>query len=234
MGYSHWFLKDLTNSPLWSTGVAVVRALNSHLYGLGSTFQSFFVVSQTSGISMSFLTLAKLHWLPLGELANVSPRQTQTTCLGFVTPTHPCRVCLVPPCQDDSQRRFLVQHRITTTLLRHCFEWLQHCSNIATMCCAWNRRFESSRVKIGNNATVTRTWKKKQQHSNNSNFNSNSNFTRASRLSHFFAAFALLRRENASFHVNKQFLWRNFVSLSELGYGPLEFNFRRVRPDLTK
>ena len=162
VGYSHWFLKDLTNSPLWSTGVAVVRALNSHLCGLGSTFQSFFVVSQTSGISMSFLTLAKLHWLPLGELANVSPRQTQTTCLGFVTPTHPCRVCLVPPCQDDSQRRFLVQHSITTTLLRHCFEWLQHCSNIATMCCAWNRRFETSRVKIGNNATATRTWKNKQ------------------------------------------------------------------------
>ena len=26
------------------------------------------------------------------------------------------------------------------------FEWLQHCSNIATLCCAKNRRFESSRV----------------------------------------------------------------------------------------
>ena len=29
----------------------------------------------------------------------------------------------------------------------------------------------------------------------------NSNFARASRLSHFFAAFALLRHENTSFHV---------------------------------
>ena len=28
-------------------------------------------------------------------------------------------------------------------------------------------------------------------------------------------------------NVNKQ--RRNFISLSELGYGPLEFNFRRVR-----
>ena len=32
--------------------------------------------------------------------------------------------------------------------------------------------------------------------------------------------------------VNKQ--RRNFISLSELGYGPLEFNFRRVRLHLTK
>ena len=32
------------------------------------------------------------------------------------------------------------------TLLRHCFDWLQHCSNVATLCCAKNRRFESSRV----------------------------------------------------------------------------------------
>ena len=30
---------------------------------------------------------------------------------------------------DDSHRRCLAQHSVTT-LLRHCFEWLQHCSNI--------------------------------------------------------------------------------------------------------
>ena len=47
--------------------------------------------------------------------------------------------------RDDSQRRFLAQHSVAT-LLRHCFEWLQHCSNIATLCCAKNRRCESSRV----------------------------------------------------------------------------------------
>ena len=47
--------------------------------------------------------------------------------------------------QDDLQRRFLTQH-IISTLLRHCFEWLQHCSNIAALCCAKNRRCESSRV----------------------------------------------------------------------------------------
>ena len=32
--------------------------------------------------------------------------------------------------------------------------------------------------------------------------------------------------------VNKQ--GRNFISLSELGYGPLKFSFGRVRPHLTK
>ena len=39
----------------------------------------FFVVSQTNGISISFITLEKFHWLPLCELANVSPTQTQAT-----------------------------------------------------------------------------------------------------------------------------------------------------------
>ena len=47
--------------------------------------------------------------------------------------------------KDDPQRRFLEQH-IVTTLLGRCFEWLQHCSNIATPCCSKNRRCESSRV----------------------------------------------------------------------------------------
>ena len=31
--------------------------------------------------------------------------------------------------RDDSQRRFLAQHSVTTLLLS-CFEWLQYCSNI--------------------------------------------------------------------------------------------------------
>ena len=46
---------------------------------------------------------------------------------------------------NDAQRRLLAQHN-TTTLLRRCFEQLQHCSNIATLDCAKNRRCESSRV----------------------------------------------------------------------------------------
>ena len=36
--------------------------------------------------------------------------------------------------QDDSQWRFLAQHSVAT-LLRRCFEFLQHCSNITTLCC---------------------------------------------------------------------------------------------------
>ena len=45
--------------------------------------------------------------------------------------------------QDDSQRRFLAQHSVAT-LLRCCFELLQHCTNIATLCCPKNRRCKSS------------------------------------------------------------------------------------------
>ena len=45
----------------------------------------------------------------------------------------------------DSQRRFLAQ-RSVATLLRHCLEYLQHCSNITTLCCVKNRRCESYRV----------------------------------------------------------------------------------------
>ena len=47
--------------------------------------------------------------------------------------------------RDDSQRRFLAQHSVAT-LLRHGFEQLQYCSNIATLCCAKNRLCKSSRV----------------------------------------------------------------------------------------
>ena len=51
--------------------------------------------------------------------------------------------------RDDSQRRFLAQHSVAT-LLRRCFEWLQHqqvaiCS-IATLCSLKNSICESSRV----------------------------------------------------------------------------------------
>ena len=37
---------------------------------------------------------------------------------------------------DDSRRRFLAKHCFAT-LLRHCFEQLQHCSNIATLYKSW-------------------------------------------------------------------------------------------------
>ena len=40
---------------------------------------------------------------------------------------------------------FLAQ-RSVATFLRHCFEGLQHCSSIATLCCANNGRCESSRA----------------------------------------------------------------------------------------
>ena len=47
--------------------------------------------------------------------------------------------------RDDSQRRFLALHSVVT-LLRHCFEWLQHCFSIAALRCAKNRRCESTHM----------------------------------------------------------------------------------------
>ena len=47
--------------------------------------------------------------------------------------------------RGDSQRRFLAQHSVAT-LLRLCLDWLQHFPSVAALCCAKNRRCESSRV----------------------------------------------------------------------------------------
>ena len=79
-----------------------------------------------------------------------------------------------------------------------------------------------------NNATATRTCKKKTRF-----HKQNNNFARASRFFvHFFAVFAQVRRLSFMKNVNKQ--RRNFISLSELEYGPLEFKFRRIRVHLSK
>ena len=40
----------------------------------------------------------------------------------------------------------LIARHSTTTLMRLCFEWLQQCCRIATLCCAKNRCCESSRL----------------------------------------------------------------------------------------
>ena len=39
-------------------------------------------------------------------------------------------------------------------LVKLCFEWFQHCSNIATLCCAKNRLCESSRVTLPLNTAL--------------------------------------------------------------------------------
>ena len=47
--------------------------------------------------------------------------------------------------RDYSQRLFLAQH--STAMLEGCWNhWKQCCNNVATLCCAKNRRCESSRV----------------------------------------------------------------------------------------
>ena len=55
----------------------------------------------------------------------------------------------VAPCKgvtrDDSQRRFLAQHSVA--MLEQCCNYSKQCrNNVATLCCAKNRRCESSRV----------------------------------------------------------------------------------------
>ena len=78
------------------------------------------------------------------------------------------------------------------------------------------------------NENVKNNWFNKQ----------NSNFARASR---YFCTFLLCSCTTTTWKyliwrfmedVNKQ--RRNFISLSELGYGPLKFSFRRVHLHLTK
>ena len=49
--------------------------------------------------------------------------------------------------RDDSQGPLLGQHSVAISL-RHCFEWLQHCSSIATLCCAKNRRWMLLRTRL--------------------------------------------------------------------------------------
>ena len=83
-------------------------------------------------------------------------------------------------------------------------------------------------------------WRRRQRESKKNNwFNEqNNNFTRASRFFlRFFPVFACLRRDKGQIlrfmeDVNKQ--QRNFISLFELGYGPLKFSFWRVHLHFTK
>ena len=46
---------------------------------------------------------------------------------------------------NDSQRRFLAEHSVAM-LEQYCNYSKQCCNNVATLCCAKNRRCESSRV----------------------------------------------------------------------------------------
>ncbi|CAH3175674.1 unnamed protein product [Porites lobata] len=65
-----------------------------------------------------------------------------------------CKVSYVT--RDESQQRFLAQHSVAI-LSRHCFEWFQHCSNIAMLCCAKCRRCISSCVKLPSRPLDSRT-----------------------------------------------------------------------------
>ena len=91
----------------------------------------------------------------------------------------------------------------TTILLRHCFEWFQHCSNIATLCCAKNRGCESSRVTspssnddVGGNENGRKAIALNWQHNNVARA--------AGFFENFFAITAELPRETSWCHL----LWK--------------------------
>ena len=70
---------------------------------------------------------------------------------------------LVPTSQgdatwDDSQRRFLARHGVAM-LEQCCNHSKQRCNNAATLCCAKNRRCESSRVTSPSSSLVTWGWR---------------------------------------------------------------------------
>ena len=112
-------------------------------------------------------------------------------------------------------------------LAKFVFGVLQHWVAVVTESSEGNRDFKIQR----------RGRQRERQKSKRFN-KQNNNFARASHFFvHFFPVFARLRRENGLISrfiedVNKQ--RRDFISLSELEYGPLKFSFRMVRLHLTK
>ena len=85
---------------------------------------------------------------------------------------------------------------------------------------------------------IQRRGRRRERQKNNRFYKQNNSFARAS---HFFCTFLSRFCTTKTWKcliscfmedVNKQ--RRNFISLSELGYGPLKFSFRRVRLHLTK
>ena len=88
----------------------------------------------------------------------------------------------------------------------------------------------SSSLKLPNrDFKIQRRGRQPECQKNNRFYKENNNFARASR---FFFTFLCPRNFAFMGYVNKQ--RRNFISLSELGYGTWEFNSRRVRLHLTK
>ena len=85
---------------------------------------------------------------------------------------------------------------------------------------------------------IQRRGRQRERQNNNRFYKQNNNFVRASRFFvHFFARFCKTTTRKCLISrfmedISKQ--RRNFISLFELGYGPLKFSFRRVRLQLTK
>ena len=81
--------------------------------------------------AVCFLFLVKLRWLKRQEY------------LRFMIISG---LCWERRCHTGRFATTIFNATHLATLLRHYFEWLQHSCNIATLCCAKNRRCESSLV----------------------------------------------------------------------------------------
>ena len=109
----------------------------------------FFILSLTSCcifIAVALIDLVRI----LNTSRNCRHNQTFSiffSCLKFWHSQTSVRWCYTRrfATTNNLKVNLKAQHSIAT-LLRYCFEWLQHCSSIVTLCCAKNRRCESSRV----------------------------------------------------------------------------------------
>ena len=122
------------------------------------------------------------------------------------------------------------------TSLENLYMYVAARQKLTAKACSVGKDVPSSLIDI-RDFKIQRRERQRERQKNNWFDKQNNNFARASRFFvHFFPVFARLRLKCLILRfmgdVNKQ--RRNFISLSELGYGPLKFSFRRVRLHLKK
>ena len=119
--------------------------------------------------------------------------------------------------RDYSQRRFLAQHSVA--ILEQCCNYSIQCRNNFAMLCAL-------KIVVANRLV--------QYHLDKQNNNFCTCITLFCTFLCRFCATTTWKYLISCFMENVNRQWRNYISLSELEYGHLEFKFRRVRVHLTK
>ena len=130
----------------------------------------------------------------------------------------------------NSLRKFM------ETSLENLYMYVAARQKLTAIAYSVSKDLPSSLIDI-RNFKIQRRERQRQGQKNNWFNKQNNNFASASRFFvHFFPVFARVRLKCLILRfmedVNKQ--GRNVISLSELGYGPLKFSFRKVRLQLTK